>query len=64
VERESQKGMVVGKGGEMIKAIRQAAQKELGRVFDWKIELDLRVKTGKDWRHKDSTLRRIIGVVQ
>jgi GTP-binding protein Era len=60
VERESQKGMVVGKGGVMIKAIRQAAQKELKRVFDWKIDLDLRVKTGKDWRHNDSTLRRLI----
>ncbi|MDR0584261.1 MAG: GTPase Era [Treponema sp.] len=60
VERESQKGMVVGKGGEMIKAIRQAAQKDLDRIFDWKTALDLRVKTGKDWRHNDSTLRRII----
>ena len=60
VERESQKGMVVGKGGVMIKAIRQAAQKELKRIFDWKIDLDLRVKTGKDWRHSDSTLRRLI----
>jgi GTP-binding protein Era len=60
VERESQKGMVVGKGGAMIKAIRQAAQKDFSRIFDWKIELDLRVKTGKDWRHNDSTLRRII----
>ena len=61
VERESQKGMVVGKGGEMIKAIRQASQKELAKIFDWKIELDLRVKTGKDWRHKDHVLRKIIG---
>jgi GTP-binding protein Era len=59
-ERESQKGMVVGKGGEMIKAIRQAAQKELNSIFEWKIELDLRVKTGKDWRHNDHILRRII----
>jgi GTP-binding protein Era len=61
VERESQKGMVVGKGGEMIKAIRLAAQKELNRVFDWKTELDLRVKTGKDWRQRDGVLRKIIG---
>ena len=61
VERESQKGMVVGKGGEMIKVIRQASQKELAKIFDWKIELDLRVKTGKDWRSSDSALRRIIG---
>jgi len=44
VERESQKGIVVGAGGAMIKAIRLAALKELRKIFDWKIELDLRVK--------------------
>ena len=44
VERESQKGIVVGKGGAMIKEIRLASLKELGKVFDWKIDLDLRVK--------------------
>jgi GTP-binding protein Era len=60
VERESQKGMVVGKGGEMIKAIRLASLKNLKQIFDWKIDLDLRVKTGKDWRHNENTLRRII----
>ena len=60
VERESQKGMVVGKSGEMIKAIRLGALKELKKIFDWKIDLDLRVKTGKDWRHNDFTLKRII----
>jgi GTP-binding protein Era len=60
VERESQKGMVVGKGGEMIKAIRLASLKDLKQIFDWKIDLDLRVKTAKDWRHNDRTLRRII----
>ena len=49
-ERESQKGMIVGRGGENIKAIGQAARKELNSIFDWKVELDLRVKTGKDWR--------------
>jgi GTP-binding protein Era len=59
VERESQRGMVVGKGGTMIKAIRLAALKELRNIFDWKIDLDLRVKTGKDWRHNDHILRRI-----
>jgi GTP-binding protein Era len=59
-ERESQKGMVVGKGGEMIKAIRQAAQKDLNQIFDWKVDLDLRVKTAHDWRHNDSLLQRLI----
>jgi GTP-binding protein Era len=60
VERESQKGMVVGKGGEMIKAIRQEAQKDMNRILDWKVELDLRVKSSKDWRHNDKVLRRLI----
>ena len=59
-ERESQKGMIVGKGGEKIKAIGEAARKELNKIFDWKVELDLRVKTGKDWRYKDHLLRKII----
>jgi GTP-binding protein Era len=59
-ERESQKGMVVGKGGARIKTIRQAAQKALDSVFDWKIDLDLRVKTAKDWRHNDRILNRLI----
>jgi GTP-binding protein Era len=58
-ERESQKGMIVGKGGEMIKAIGQAARKELNSIFEWKVDLDLRVKTGKDWRHNDKILRKI-----
>jgi GTP-binding protein Era len=61
VERESQKGMVVGKGGALIKAIRQAAQKDINRIFDWKVDLDLRVKTGKDWRRSDRVLRKITG---
>jgi GTP-binding protein Era len=59
VERESQKGIVVGKGGAKIKEIRLAALKELRSIFDWKIDLDLRVKTGKDWRHNDKILRRL-----
>jgi GTP-binding protein Era len=60
VERESQKGIVVGKGGAMIKAIRLSAQKDMNAIFDWKVELDLRVKVGKDWRQDDNTLRRLI----
>jgi GTP-binding protein Era len=52
---------VVGKGGAMIKAIRLASLKELHAIFDWKIDLDLRVKTGKDWRHNDKILQRLTG---
>jgi len=61
-ERESQKGMIVGKGGEMIKAIGQAARKELNSIFEWKVDLDLRVKTGKDWRHNEVILRKITNI--
>jgi GTP-binding protein Era len=59
-ERESQKGMIVGKGGTIIKAIGEASRRELNRIFDWKVELDLRVKTGKDWRHNDVLLKKLI----
>jgi len=59
-ERESQKGMIVGKGGRIIKAIGEASRKELNHIFDWKVDLDLRVKTGKDWRHNDAILRKLL----
>ncbi|MDR1105276.1 MAG: GTPase Era [Treponema sp.] len=60
VERESQKGMVVGKGGELVKAIRLAAEKDLASIFEWKTDLDIRVKTSHDWRHSDAVLKRLI----
>jgi GTP-binding protein Era len=58
-ERESQKGMIVGKGGAIIKAIGEGSRKELNRILDWKVELDLRVKTGKDWRHNDGLVKKL-----
>jgi GTP-binding protein Era len=60
VERESQKGMVVGKGGAMIRDIRLGALKDLHGILDWKVELDLRVKTAGDWRHNDRLLKKLI----
>ncbi len=59
-ERESQKGILVGKGGAMIKEIRTAAQKEIQAVFPYRIYLDLRVKVNPKWRKSDSTLKRLI----
>jgi len=59
VERESQKGMVVGKGGKMIHDIRIAALRDLKKVFEWKVELDLRVKTAPDWRKNAALLRKL-----
>jgi GTP-binding protein Era len=59
-ERESQKGMLVGKGGSQVKLIRQNAQKELGKIFTQRIHLDLRIKVVKGWRQKDQLISRMI----
>lgn len=61
VERESQKGIVVGRGGSLIKEIRTGAQREIGRLFPYdRVHLDLRVKVQKGWRKNESVLRRIV----
>lgn len=60
VERESQKGILVGRGGTRIKEIRTAAQRDLGRIFPYRIYLDLRVKTRPRWRRDENLLRDLI----
>lgn len=60
VERETQKGMLVGKKGAIIKDIRQKAQKELKRLFPYKIYLDLRIKVNHKWRRKDYLLTKLV----
>lgn len=60
VERDSQKGIVIGKGASKIKEIRMAAIKKLSQIYIQKIDLDLQVKVDKNWRQKDYTLNRII----
>lgn len=60
VERESQKGIIVGRGGSGIRDIRKAAQKELNRIFPYKVYLDLRVKVNHKWRKKDHILKKLI----
>jgi GTPase len=59
VDRESQKGIVVGKGGEMIKKIGTAAREELERFFATKVFVDLRVRVAADWREDDRVLQDI-----
>jgi GTP-binding protein Era len=61
VERESQKGIVVGKGGSGIAAIRKASQAEIARLFPYRIYLDLRVKSDPKWRNRDQLLKRMTG---
>jgi GTP-binding protein Era len=50
VERSSQKGIVIGRGGSMIKAVGQAARQELEKILGIKIYLELRVKVHPRWR--------------
>jgi len=52
VERASQKGIIIGKNGEMIKNIRLQAQRDLKRHFKKKIDLNIWVKVEKNWRTK------------
>lgn len=56
VERESQKPIVIGRGGAMIKRIGTEARKELESLFGTKVFLDLRVKVNADWRENDRLL--------
>jgi GTP-binding protein Era len=59
VERNSQKGMAIGKGGALIKTVGAEARKELERLFGVPVFLDLRVKVEKDWQRKDESLDRM-----
>ncbi|MQA29836.1 MAG: GTPase Era [Luteitalea sp.] len=57
VERESQKAIVVGKGGDMVKRIGVAAREDLERFFSTRVFLDLHVRVKTDWREDEQVLR-------
>jgi GTP-binding protein Era len=59
VETESQKGILVGAGGKMIRAIGTAARKELERDLGTKVHLDLIVRVRRGWRGDDALLDRL-----
>ena len=60
VERESQKGIMVGKGGNNIKNIRIAAFKDIKKIFPQsKLELDLRVRVNGKWKTNEMTLKKV-----
>ena len=59
VETESQKGIVIGSGGRMIKAIGTAARRELERELDSRVHLDLSVRVRRSWRADDALLDRL-----
>jgi GTP-binding protein Era len=59
VETDSQKGILVGSGGKMIRAIGTAARKELERDLGTKVHLDLIVRVRRGWRGDDALLDRL-----
>jgi GTP-binding protein Era len=56
VDRESQKPIVVGRGGDMIKRIGTAAREDLEKFFDMRVFLDLHVRVKAEWREDDRVL--------
>ena len=59
VESESQKGILIGQGGKMIKKIGQTAREELESFFESRVFLELRVKVDKNWSKDPRSLRRL-----
>lgn len=59
VERESQKGIIIGKGGHKLKEIGTLARHEMERLFGCRVFLDLRVKVKRDWRSDEGSLRQL-----
>ncbi|HIU64075.1 MAG TPA: GTPase Era [Candidatus Avacidaminococcus intestinavium] len=58
VERDSQKGIVIGNKGSLLKQVGQEARKDLEALLGNKVYLDLWVKVKSDWRNKDTALRQ------
>jgi GTP-binding protein Era len=56
-EKDSHKGIIIGKGGAMIKKIGSAARYEAEKLLERKVNLNLWIKVKKDWRTSDSLLR-------
>jgi GTP-binding protein Era len=57
VERDSQKGILIGKGGAKIKRIGIEAREDIEKFFDKKVFLEIFVKVEKDWRNRENKLR-------
>lgn len=58
VERESQKGIIIGKSGEIIRRIGTEARADMERLLGTGVHLDLRVKVKKDWRKDGAQIKR------
>jgi len=58
VERESQKGIIIGNQGKALKKVGIMARKDIEKFFDKKVFLELFVKVEKDWRNRDNILQK------
>lgn len=58
-ESESQKGILIGGGGRMVKAVGTAARAQIEAVLDQRVHLELRVRVRRDWRADDALLDRL-----
>ena len=58
-ETESQKGILVGSGGQMVKAVGTAARKEIEGLLDRRVHLELNVRVRKGWRRDEGLLDRL-----
>jgi len=57
VERDSQKGIMIGKGGEKIKRVGIEARKDIEKFFGKRVYLEIFVKVEKDWRNRENKLK-------
>ncbi len=57
VERDSQKGIIIGHGGSKLKKVGIDARKDIEKFFDKKVFLEIFVKVEKDWRNRENKLR-------
>ena len=57
VNRDTQKGIIIGHQGKAIKRVGTEARKDIEEFFSKKVFLELFVKVNKDWRDKDNALR-------
>lgn len=60
VERDSQKPILIGRQGSVIKRIREEAEADLKELFDYPVKLQLQVVVDPDWRRNEETLSRMI----
>ena len=59
VERDSQKGIVIGPGGARLKQVGTVARRQIEALLGSRVYLDLRVKVAKDWQRDPKQLRRL-----